>query len=233
MAIASSCPRSASAEFNADSILELNPQLVGPSITQNQGIIGEGVDLNLSHRRPALFHDLFHASRSICSTPNGAMPGRSQNCTSSASSSASPSNGSTACLVCTGGTYPAQVLYQELADMACERITHGITASPSAQAAGQSIGRPLQPDGLHGPRQLHHLETRPLGDRRPPLPYQLGDSRQRLGGRVLPRGRVASPRASPTSRITASVLRSPIATARKSGSTGPTSSCCRRWARGR
>ena len=31
------------------------------------------------------------------------------------------------CLVCKGGTYPAQLMYQELADMACERIHAGIT----------------------------------------------------------------------------------------------------------
>ncbi|MDY0188594.1 MAG: DEAD/DEAH box helicase family protein [Syntrophus sp. (in: bacteria)] len=38
-----------SAVFTADSIMELTPDLVGPTITQNQGIIGEGVDLNLIH----------------------------------------------------------------------------------------------------------------------------------------------------------------------------------------
>ena len=37
------------ADFNDDSILELTPDLVGPSITRNSGIIGEGVDLNLEH----------------------------------------------------------------------------------------------------------------------------------------------------------------------------------------
>jgi type III restriction enzyme len=37
------------AAFNADSMLELTPELVGPSITRNQGIIGEGIDLNLIH----------------------------------------------------------------------------------------------------------------------------------------------------------------------------------------
>jgi hypothetical protein len=31
------------------------------------------------------------------------------------------------CLVCKGGTYPAQLMYQELADMACNRITAAIT----------------------------------------------------------------------------------------------------------
>ena len=34
------------ATFNADSILELSPDLVGPSITKDSGIIGESVDLN-------------------------------------------------------------------------------------------------------------------------------------------------------------------------------------------
>ena len=37
------------ADFNDDSILELSPDLVGPSITRNSGIIGEGVDLSLEH----------------------------------------------------------------------------------------------------------------------------------------------------------------------------------------
>ena len=31
------------------------------------------------------------------------------------------------CLVCKGGTYPALLMYQELADMACNRITAAIT----------------------------------------------------------------------------------------------------------
>jgi type III restriction enzyme len=37
------------AEFNADSVLELTPDLVGATETQNAGIIGEKVDLNLVH----------------------------------------------------------------------------------------------------------------------------------------------------------------------------------------
>lgn len=32
-------------------ILELTPDLVGPSKTMNQGIIGEGVDLDLIHTK--------------------------------------------------------------------------------------------------------------------------------------------------------------------------------------
>ncbi|WP_374689133.1 BPTD_3080 family restriction endonuclease, partial [Promineifilum sp.] len=35
------------ARFNDDSVLELNPLLVGPSVTENSGIIGESVDLTV------------------------------------------------------------------------------------------------------------------------------------------------------------------------------------------
>ena len=37
------------ADFNDDSVLELTPDLIGPSKTLIQGIVGEGVDLNLKH----------------------------------------------------------------------------------------------------------------------------------------------------------------------------------------
>src|ERR1700730_5815524 len=37
------------ADFNEDSILELTPDLVGPSTTQNSGIIGETADMDLKH----------------------------------------------------------------------------------------------------------------------------------------------------------------------------------------
>jgi type III restriction enzyme len=47
-------------------------------------------------------------------------------------------------LVCKGGTYPAQLMYQELADMACERITAAITAE-IGNRPGQGRARPLQP----------------------------------------------------------------------------------------
>lgn len=49
------------AKFNEDSILKLTPQQVGATSTRTQGIIGEGVDLNLFHtgdlrRSTLLFH---------------------------------------------------------------------------------------------------------------------------------------------------------------------------------
>ena len=116
-----------SAEFNQDSVLELTPDLIGPSITTNRGIIGEEVDLHLVHtgdfRRSKL---LFHLTRQLLYTkwrdpneePKLHLFGQLKRITRQWLDS---------CLICKGGTYPAQLMYQELADIACERITAAIT----------------------------------------------------------------------------------------------------------
>lgn len=115
------------AEFNADSVLELNPDIVGPSITQNSGIIGETVDLSLAHlgdmRRSTL---LFHVTQRLLYT-KWRDPGEDAKLHLFGQLKRITKEWLDTCLVCTGGTYPAQLIYQELADMACERITAGIT----------------------------------------------------------------------------------------------------------
>ena len=117
------------ARFNDDSTLELTPDLVGPSITRNQGIIGEGVDLSLEHlgdMRPSTL--LFHLTQRLLYTkwrdageaPKLHLFGQLKRITRGWLDHH---------LVCKGGTYPAQLIYQDLADMACNRITAGITAA--------------------------------------------------------------------------------------------------------
>jgi type III restriction enzyme len=116
------------ASFNDDSILELTPDIVGPSITHTAGIIGEGVDLNLKHlgdtRHSTLLfnltqHLLYKKWRDQGEQPKLHLFGQLKRITKEWLDT---------CLVCKGGTYPAQLMYQELADMACERITRAITA---------------------------------------------------------------------------------------------------------
>jgi type III restriction enzyme len=71
------------AQFNDDSTLVLTPDLVGPSITRNQGIIGEAVDLSLEHlaeMRPSTL--LFHLTQRLLYT-SGATPARRPSCTCS------------------------------------------------------------------------------------------------------------------------------------------------------
>ena len=117
------------AKFTDDSTLVLTPDLVGPTVTRNAGIIGEEADLSLKHlgdmRQSTL---LFHLTRRLLYTrwrdpgdaPKLHLFGQLKRITKEWLDSH---------LVCKGGTYPAQLYYQELADMACNRITAGITAA--------------------------------------------------------------------------------------------------------
>src|SRR3989441_6232450 len=115
------------ADFNDDSILELTPDLVGPSITRNSGIIGEGVDLSLEHlddmRQSSL---VFHVTKRLLYT-KWRDPGEEPKLHLFGQLKRITKEWLDKCLVCRGGTFPAQLMYQELADMACERITAAIT----------------------------------------------------------------------------------------------------------
>ncbi|WP_291996292.1 BPTD_3080 family restriction endonuclease [Candidatus Accumulibacter sp. ACC012] len=116
-----------SAAFNDESFLTLSPDLVGPSITRNSGIIGEGVDMSLQHlgdvRTSTLIFELtrrllYSKWRDPGEEPKLHLFGQLKRITRQWLDSY---------LVCKGGTYPALLMYQELADMACNKITAAIT----------------------------------------------------------------------------------------------------------
>ncbi|MGH9629100.1 MAG: BPTD_3080 family restriction endonuclease, partial [Bryobacteraceae bacterium] len=136
-----------SAEFNDDSVLELTPALVGPSITKNSGIIGEDVDLSLEHlgdlRRSTL---LFHVTRRLLYT-RWRDPGEEPKLHLFGQLKRITKQWLDNCLVCKGGTYPAQLMYQELADMACERITAAVTRSLVGARPIKAVLDPYNPTG--------------------------------------------------------------------------------------
>jgi len=135
------------ATFNSDSVLELTPDLVGPAEVRVEGIIGEGVDLNLKHlgdmRRSTL---LFHVAKRLLYTkwrdpgdePKLHLFGQLKRITKEWLDNY---------LVCKGGTYPAQLMYQELADMACERITKGIVVKLKDECPVIAVLDPYNPVG--------------------------------------------------------------------------------------
>jgi len=135
------------AEFNDDSVLELTPDLVGPSITKNAGIIGADVDLSLEHledtRRSSL---LFHLTQRLLYT-KWRDPGEEPKLHLFGQLKRITKQWLDTCLVCKGGTYPAQLIYQELADMACERITAGITRAESGKRPIKAVLDPYNPTG--------------------------------------------------------------------------------------
>ena len=115
------------ADFNDDSILELSPDLVGPSITRNSGIIGTGVDMGLDHledMRPSSL--IFNITQQLLYT-KWRDPGDEPKLYLFGQLKRITKQWIDTCLVCKGDTYPALLMYQELADMACNRITAAIT----------------------------------------------------------------------------------------------------------
>jgi type III restriction enzyme len=124
-----------SASFNDESILTLSPALVGPSITSNFGIIGEGADMSLKFlgdMRPSTL--LFQLTQRLLYTkwrdpgeaPKLHLFGQLKRIVKEWLD-AVDSDGNPKYLVCKGDTYPALLMYQELADMACNKITNAIT----------------------------------------------------------------------------------------------------------
>lgn len=135
------------AKFNEDSTLVLTPDLFGATVTRNEGIIGEGVDLTLKHTedmRPStiLFHLtkhlLYSKWRDAGQDPELHLFGQLKAITREWLEKH---------LVCKGGTYPAQLLYKELADVACARITDAITRSHSDEKPIKAILDPYNPIG--------------------------------------------------------------------------------------
>ena len=135
------------AEFNNDSILELSPEWVGPSITHSAGIIGEGVDLNLVHTgdlRKSTF--IFHLVKRLIYT-KWRDPGDEPKLYLFGQLKRITKEWLDTCLICTGGTYPAQLMYQELADEACNRITAAITSTLVGEHPVKAVLDPYNPTG--------------------------------------------------------------------------------------
>jgi type III restriction enzyme len=136
------------AHFTPDSVLELTPLLVGPSVTQNQGILGESVELNMKHlddmRQSTI---LFHLTKHLLYTryrdpgeePKLHLFGQLKRIVRQWLEGGY--------LRCTGGTTMAQLIYQEIADMACDRIKTAIDEDPVGDRPIKAILDAYNPTG--------------------------------------------------------------------------------------
>ena len=135
------------AEFNEDSVLEMTPALIGPSITRNQGIIGESVDLNLVHTNDLRTSTLlFHLTQRLLYT-KFRDPGEEPKLYLFGQLKRIARQWLDGYLDCKGDTYPAQLMYQELADMACERIFAAITREGIDRRPVKAVLDPYNPVG--------------------------------------------------------------------------------------
>ncbi len=135
------------ATFTPESKFVLTPEHVGPSTTQNQGIVGESVNLTLDHlasmRLSSVVYHLTHRLlytkwRDEGDAPKLHLFGQLKRLTREWIEHH---------LECKGGTYPALMLYQDLADTACNRITAAITAAFADERPIKAVLDPYNPVG--------------------------------------------------------------------------------------
>ena len=135
------------ASFNEDSTLVLTPELVGATETQASGIIGESVNMNLIHTgdvRPSQVlyeltsHLVLHKWREPGEGPQLQLFGQLKRIARQWLDKH---------LVCKGKTYPAQLKYKVLADIACEKITAAITRRFEGERPVKALPDPFNPTG--------------------------------------------------------------------------------------
>jgi len=121
-----------SADFNDESVLTLTPALVGPTITVTSGLIGKQEDFDVKHLRDVrLSTVLFNLTERLLYTkwrdPGDAPKLHLFGQLKRIAKQWLDGDDKRKYLVCKGDTFPAQLMYQELADMACNKITAAIT----------------------------------------------------------------------------------------------------------
>ncbi len=135
------------ATFSANSDLTLTPDLVGPSTTQNLGILGEGVNLTVQHLEDTRDNTIaFHLAKHLLYRKYR-DPGQDPKLHLFGQLKGIAQEWVRGHLKCSGGTWKAQVMHQEITDMACERIHAAISASLAGTNAVRVVLDPFNPTG--------------------------------------------------------------------------------------
>jgi type III restriction enzyme len=135
------------AKFTPASIINLTPELTGPSQTQNSGIIGESVNLTVAHLRDTRPSTVLYNLTTHLLYTKWRNPGEEARLHLFGQLKRIVKEWLDTCLVCKGDTYPAQILYRNLADMACERITAAINSDSAGRASVKVLLDPYNPVG--------------------------------------------------------------------------------------
>ena len=133
--------------FTEDSHLEITPEIVGATETLASGIIGQSVNMSLIHTgdvRPSQVlyeltsHLVLHKWRNADESPQVQLFGQLKRIAK---------EWLDGYLHCKGGTYPAQLKYKVLADMAAEKIAAAITRRFQGERPIAALLDPYNPAG--------------------------------------------------------------------------------------
>src|SRR5947209_4269268 len=135
------------ATFTDDSTMVLTPDDTGATETQNSGIIGERADLNLVHTGDVRPSQVLYELTSHLILNRWRDPGEDAKLHLFGQLKRIAKQWLDGYLVCKGGTYPAQLKYKMLADMACNRIVAGIDRKFVGERPIKPVLDPYNPTG--------------------------------------------------------------------------------------
>ena len=135
-------------KFNEDSVLNLTAELVGPTIAENKGIIGEGVTMTLEHLKDMRLSTVFyHLAWHLLTTKFRDASDEPKIMLFNHLKSVVRQWYDGGYLRCCDGTYPAQLIYRELADLAASRIAAAITLSQIGEKPVKAMVSAFNPTG--------------------------------------------------------------------------------------
>ena len=135
------------ADFTDDSKLEISPALIGPGKTINQGIVGQAAELDLTFTKDARPSTLvLHLAKHLLQNHYRDEQGRPQMHLIGPLKKIAR-RWIDECLTCTGGAYPAQLQYRQIADRAAEKIAAAINRRPAGESPVIALPDPFNPVG--------------------------------------------------------------------------------------
>jgi type III restriction enzyme len=135
------------ASFTPDSKFALKPELVGPTNTRVEGIVGSGINLTLQHLKESRYSTVVFqiAAHMVKTTWKGAVENPGSHVFNDLRRIAREWLDNY--LVCEGGTQVPQILDPRLLDIVSGKITAAITRAMQAQSSIHAILDPYNPVG--------------------------------------------------------------------------------------
>ena len=135
------------AAFTDDSVLELTPAMVGPTITLNSGIIGQSASMDFNYLKDSRTSTLIYNLTQHLILTKYRDPGQAPKLHLFPQLKRIVREWLESKLICKGDTVPALLMYKTLADMACNRIVTAITEAHKAERPMKALLDPYIPTG--------------------------------------------------------------------------------------
>ncbi len=146
-------------EFTDESKLTLTPDMVGPTVTLNEGIVGEGTELTLNHLKTRRAQEVEYSLTHYILMKRWREQGEDPRMHLFGQLKRIVQAWINECFECKGGTMPAQLMWRSVADMAYERIEAAVTRASGGENQIKAILNPYNAFGSTADVQFKTAKT--------------------------------------------------------------------------